>query len=54
MKRLPWTFVTIVWSGVAAVIALFVAKVTVGLRVQESSEDAGLDSSAHGESGYTI
>jgi len=46
--------VTIVWSAVAATIALFIAKFTVGLRVQESSEDAGLDSSAHGESGYTM
>ncbi|MDF1658842.1 MAG: ammonium transporter [Verrucomicrobiales bacterium] len=46
--------VTIIWSGVAATIALFIAKFTVGLRVQETSEEEGLDSSAHGESGYTL
>lgn len=46
--------VTILWSAVSAAIALFIAKITVGLRVLESSEDVGLDSSAHGESGYTL
>lgn len=46
--------VTIVWSAVAATIALLIAKFTVGLRVEESSEDTGLDSSDHGERGYSI
>ncbi len=45
--------VTIVWSGAAALIALTVAKFTVGLRVDETEESAGLDQGSHGESAYT-
>ena len=45
--------VTIVWSGVASVIALTVAKFTVGLRVDEEDEETGLDQSSHGESAYS-
>ncbi|MDF1754232.1 MAG: ammonium transporter [Verrucomicrobiales bacterium] len=45
--------VTMIWSAVAALIALMVAKVTVGLRVKNESENEGLDTAAHGESGYT-
>ncbi len=45
--------VTIVWSGIASVIALLVAKFTVGLRVDESDEETGLDQSSHGESAYS-
>ncbi|MEC7861485.1 MAG: ammonium transporter [Verrucomicrobiota bacterium] len=45
--------VTIIWSAVAAVIALTVAKVTVGLRVDEGDEETGLDQSSHGESAYS-
>ena len=44
--------VTIVWSAVASVIALSVAKYTVGLRVDEGDEETGLDQSSHGESAY--
>ncbi|MFP6874266.1 MAG: ammonium transporter [Verrucomicrobiales bacterium] len=44
--------VTIVWSAVAAVVALTVAKVTVGLRVSDNEEDNGLDQGSHGESAY--
>ena len=45
--------VTIVWSAVASVIALSVAKFTVGLRVDEGDEETGLDQSSHGESAYS-
>jgi len=45
--------VTIVWSAVASVIALSVAKFTVGLRVDEDDEEVGLDQSSHGESAYS-
>ncbi len=45
--------ITIVWSGVAAVIAFGIAKFTIGLRVDEKSEESGLDQTAHGESAYT-
>jgi len=45
--------VTIIWSTVASVIALTVAKFTVGLRVDEGDEETGLDQSSHGESAYS-
>jgi Amt family ammonium transporter len=44
---------TIVWSGIAAVIGLVVAKLAVGLRVNENEEDNGLDQGSHGESAYS-
>ncbi len=43
---------TIIWSAVVSVIALSIARVTVGLRVTEEVEHAGLDLSEHGEEGY--
>ena len=45
--------VTILWSAAAAFIAIKIAKSTVGLRVDASCEDEGLDTTDHGESGYT-
>lgn len=45
--------ITIAWSGAAALIAFGIAKFTVGLRVDERSEESGLDQTAHGESAYT-
>jgi Amt family ammonium transporter len=44
--------VTVIWSAVVSVIALSIAKATVGLRVSEEVENAGLDLSEHGEEGY--
>ena len=44
--------VTVVWSGVVAVVALLIAKVTVGLRVSEDEEHSGLDLTYHGEEAY--
>ncbi len=45
---------TIVWSGVAAWIALKAADVLAGgIRSDESSEETGLDLSDHGETGYS-
>lgn len=44
--------VTVIWSALISVLALTVAKVTVGLRVSEEVEHAGLDLSEHGEEGY--
>ena len=44
---------TMVWSAIAALIALFAAKVLVGLRVSENEEDNGLDQGSHGESAYS-
>jgi Amt family ammonium transporter len=45
--------VTVIWSGIVSIIALFIAKVIVGLRVEESAEERGLDLTSHGESGYS-
>jgi len=44
--------VTIVWSAIASVIALLIAKVTVGLRVDDETERVGLDLKEHGEEAY--
>ncbi len=43
---------TIVWTAVVAFIAFKVADLVVGLRVTESEEREGLDTSYHGESAY--
>jgi Amt family ammonium transporter len=44
--------VTILWSGVVALIGLGIAKAVVGLRVSEEVEHSGLDLAEHGEEGY--
>jgi Amt family ammonium transporter len=44
---------TIVWSGVASLIAYKVADLLVGLRVPEEVEREGLDTNEHGERAYT-
>ena len=43
---------TVVWTAVSAFIAFKVADLIVGLRVTESEEREGLDTSYHGESAY--
>ena len=43
---------TIAWCAVATVVALFVAKLAFGLRVDEEAEREGLDIASHGESAY--
>ncbi|WP_225026294.1 ammonium transporter [Xinfangfangia pollutisoli] len=44
--------VTILWSGVVSVIALFIVKALTGLRVKEDAEREGLDLTSHGERAY--
>ena len=44
--------VTVIWSGVVSVAALFVIKQVIGLRVSEEVETIGLDLAEHGEEGY--
>src|SRR5262249_10447551 len=44
--------VTIVWSGVVALIAFKIADVIVGLRPTEEVEREGLDINEHGEAAY--
>ena len=45
--------VTIVWSGVVALVAYKVADMLVGLRVSEEAEREGLDITSHGETAYS-
>jgi len=42
-----------VWTAVVALIAAYIVKFTVGLRVTEEEEREGLDITAHGERAYT-
>jgi Amt family ammonium transporter len=51
--QLKSVVVTIVWSGVVSVVALTIAKFTVGLRVPEDEETVGLDRTSHGEEAYS-
>ena len=44
--------ITIVWSGVVALIAYKLVDIVIGLRVPEDEEREGLDITAHGESAY--
>jgi Amt family ammonium transporter len=44
--------VTIVWSGIVALVCCKIADITVGLRVSEDEEREGLDIASHGESAY--
>jgi Amt family ammonium transporter len=50
--QLKAVLLTIVWSGVASLIAYKVVDLVVGLRVTEEEEREGLDISAHGETAY--
>jgi Amt family ammonium transporter len=46
--------ITIIWSGVVALVALYIVKATTGLRVKEDEEREGLDLSSHGERAYNM
>jgi len=50
--QLKAVLLTVVWSGVASLIAYKIVDVVVGLRVTEEDEREGLDISAHGETAY--
>ena len=45
--------ITLVWSGVVAVVAYKIADLLVGLRVSEEAEREGLDITSHGETAYS-
>ncbi|MCA1961593.1 MAG: ammonium transporter [Desulfomonile sp.] len=45
---------TIVFCAVVTAIILYVVKATMGLRVTDEEEDAGVDTAAHGEVGYNF
>jgi len=44
--------ITVVLSGVVALLSYLIVKVTVGLRVSEEAEREGLDITSHGETAY--
>lgn len=46
--------VTLVWSGIATVIIVYICRATVGLRVSDEDEETGLDLSEHGEQSYSL
>jgi ammonium transporter, Amt family len=50
--QLQGVLVTVVLSGVVALISFLIVKYTVGLRVSEESEREGLDITSHGETAY--
>ncbi len=46
--------VTILWSGIVALVAYKLVDWTIGLRVTEEDEREGLDTAAHGEAAYRM
>ena len=44
--------VSVIWSGVVSLAALYILKATIGLRVAEQDEREGLDITTHGERAY--
>jgi Amt family ammonium transporter len=45
---------TILWSGIVALVAFKLVDLTIGLRVAEEDEREGLDTAAHGEAAYRM
>jgi Amt family ammonium transporter len=45
---------TILWSGIVALVAFKLVDLTIGLRVTEEDEREGLDTAAHGEAAYRM
>jgi Amt family ammonium transporter len=46
--------VTVLWSGIVALVAYKLVDWTIGLRVPEEEEREGLDTSSHGEAAYRM
>ena len=44
--------ITVIWTAIVSAIILMVARIIVGLRVDEQVEVDGLDLAEHGERGY--
>lgn len=43
---------TVLWSGIVSLVAIYIVKVTIGLRHPENAEREGLDLTDHGERAY--
>jgi ammonia channel protein AmtB len=54
LNQIKACVLTIVLSVVATTIIALIVKYTIGLRPTQEVEDAGLDTSEHGEEGYLI
>jgi Amt family ammonium transporter len=46
--------VTVLWSGITALVFFKLVDLTIGLRVTEEDEREGLDTAAHGEAAYRM
>ncbi len=54
LEQLLANVAAIIWCGVITVIIAFALKATIGLRVSEEQEDAGLDAAEHAETAYNL
>jgi Amt family ammonium transporter len=45
---------TLVWSGLVAFVAFKLVDLVIGLRVSDEVETEGLDTTEHGERGYSL
>lgn len=52
--QLVGVLATIVYCGVVTLVLLYIIKAVMGLRVSQDEEEAGVDTSAHGEVGYDL
>jgi Amt family ammonium transporter len=52
MVQLYGIFVTVAWTTVFTLVALGITCIFTPLRVQEKTEEEGLDEKAHGEKAY--
>ncbi|WP_210529213.1 ammonium transporter [Rubellimicrobium arenae] len=54
MAQITAVVITLLWSGIASVILLFIVKAITGLRVRDDVEREGLDITEHGETAYNM
>ena len=54
IAQLVGVVVVLIWSVIATFVIVKIAEVVTGLRVDEDAEMEGLDTTAHGETGYNI
>ncbi|MBI5251348.1 MAG: ammonium transporter, partial [Desulfomonile tiedjei] len=52
--QLVGVLATAAYSLIMTVVILYIVKAIMGLRVTQEEEDAGVDTSAHGEVGYNF
>ncbi|HJH28247.1 MAG TPA: ammonium transporter, partial [Methanosarcinaceae archaeon] len=54
LLQLEGVVITIIYAAVCTIVIGFVIDKTIGLKVSESEENIGLDTTQHGESAYNI